>query len=165
MENHRLGGIRKGKPLPRNGEFISLNSKASASSVLELESASGLYDASRATDGGMQTYWAAARTDTLACLTVPLDEKKSFDKITIFEYCDTKNGNDGFSNTRVNRIQQYSIDIWRNGRWLPIYCSDEPMGDCKVINFPKSYSASQIRLRVLKATAAPGIYEFNVIKK
>lgn len=161
--NRRLGGIKKGKPLPRNGEFVSLNSKASASSTLE--SPMGHHDASKATDGGMQTYWAAAKTDTLACLTVSLDEKKGFNKITIFEYCDTKNGSDGFSNTRVNRIQQYSIDIWRNGKWLPIYCSDEPMGDCKVINFPKNYSTSQIRLKVLQATAAPAIYEFNVIKK
>lgn len=161
--NRRLGGIQKGKPLPRNGEFVSLNSKASASSTLE--SKAGIYEATKATDGGMQTYWAAAQTDTLACLIMPLDEKKSFNKISIFECCDIKNGNDGFSNVRINRIQRYTVDIWKDNKWLSVYCSDEPMGDCKVIRFPQNYSTSQIKLKVLKATAAPAIYEFNVIKE
>lgn len=160
--NKRLGGIQKGKPLPRNGRFVSLGRKSEATSVYDDDKR---YGASMAVDGGMQTYWAAAKTDTLATLTVSLNEKESFNKISIFEYCDAKTGNDGFSNVRTNRIQAYSIDILRGNEWTTIYYSDEPMGDCKVIRFPKSYYASQIRLRVEKAIAPPAIYEFNVINK
>ena len=113
----------------------------------------------------MQTCWAAADGDTLATLTIELDEKKGFNKIPIFECCDIKNGDDGFSNVRINRIQAYNIDILDNGKWNTLYCSDEPMGDCKVIQLPHEYHASQIRLQVTKAIAAPAIYEFNVINK
>ena len=111
----------------------------------------------------MQTRWASA--DTTATLTLALDESEPFNKITIFECCDVKNSDDGFSNYRVNRIQDYQIDIMEAGEWKTIYRSDEPMGDCKVIRFPYSYRTSQIRLNILKATAAPSIYEFNVIDK
>lgn len=152
-------GIRKEAPLPRNGKFISLGAPASASSVAQDQEAT--YAAQLAVDGGMQTRWAA--TDTLPELIVQLDEAQRFDKMSIFEYCDTKASDDGFSNTRHNRIQAYSIDIWKNGKWETIYLSDEQMGDCKVIRFPYAYQTPKIRLKVLKATAPPSIYEWNVI--
>ena len=158
--NHRLGGLKKGEALPRNGEFISLGSAATATSASDPSHA-----ASFATDGGMQTYWEAAEGDTLATLTIPLDVTKQFDKISIFECCDIVKSDDMFSNIRLNRIRQYSVDMLQEGRWTTIYCSDEPMGDCKVIRLPQKYSASQIRLRVQKATAPPAIYEFNVIDR
>lgn len=161
IELRRRLGIEDGKPLPRNGKFISLGSKAVASSVWNDDNAR--YGAQYASDGGMQTRWASA--DTTATLTLALDESEPFNKITIFECCDVKNSDDGFSNYRVNRIQDYQIDIMEAGEWKTIYRSDEPMGDCKVIRFPYSYRTSQIRLNILKATAAPSIYEFNVIDK
>ena len=158
--NKRLG-IKKGKPLPRNGKFISLNSNVTASSTYGNDE--DKYGAQFATDGGMQTRWAAA--DTVATLSLTLDEKEPFNKISIFEYCDVKNGADGFSNYRTNRIKDYQIEIWKDGKWETIYRSDVPMGDCKVIHFPYSYRTSQIRLNILKASAPPSIYEFNVIYK
>lgn len=161
--NRRVGGIVKGRPLPRNGRFVSLGSDATASSVLKGDEAK--YGARFATDGGMQTFWAAEMTDTLATLTVNLNEREKFNKISIFEYCDTKSGEDGFSNLRINRIQAYSIDILQDGSWVTIYYSDEPMGDCKVIRFPKRYSTAQIRLKVCKSIAPPSISEFNIIDK
>ncbi|MGN1236176.1 MAG: alpha-L-fucosidase [Bacteroidaceae bacterium] len=157
--NRRLGGIRKGKPLPRNGKFISTGRSVKVSS-----SASG-HDGSCAADGGMQTFWAAAEGDTLASLTLLLDEKEAFNKISVFEYCDMMDGDDGFSNVRINRIKRYAVDIWRNDEWVTIYYSDQPMGDCKVITFPQDYHTSQLRLRVLESTAPPAIYELNVIHK
>lgn len=154
-------GLRKGMPLPKNGSFLSLQSPAFASSVYENNES--LYGAKYATDGGMQTRWAAA--DTTAILTIPIDNSKPFNKIVIFEYCDIKNGDDGFSNYRTNRIQSYRIEIEKNGQWEAIYVSDEPMRDCKVIRFPYPYQTSQIRLNVIKALAPPSVYEFNVIYK
>ena len=157
--NHRVGGIRKNKPLPRNGRFISTGCKTTASSE-----AKG-HKAQAAVDGGMQTYWAAEKNDTTATLVVHTDENESFNKISIFEYCDMKNGDDGFSNVRTNRIRKYAIDILDGNGWTMVYYSDQPMGDCKVIHFPHEYHARQVRLRVIEAAAPPAIYELNIIHK
>lgn len=153
-------GIRKDQPLPRNGKFISIKAPATASSTYGNDEAK--HGATFAVDGGMQTRWASA--DTLATLTIQLNEAEAFNKISIFEYCDELYGKDGFTNTRTNRIQAYNISILQNGQWTPIYSDNQPMGDCKVIRFPKSYHTSQIRLEVTKAIAPPSIYEFNVIR-
>lgn len=155
-------GIKKGKPLPRNGRFISLGAKSNASSVYGNDFEE--YGSQFAVDGGMQTRWAAK--DTLAELIVDLNESDRFNKISIFEYQDERKSNhpnDIFSNQRFNRIQCYTIDIWKDNSWLTIYNDDRPMGDCNVIRFPVYYQTNKIRLKVLKATAPPSIYEFNII--
>ncbi len=154
--------IKKNTPLPKNGRFISLGAKVSASSVYNDEPLK--YGPQMAVDGGMGTRWAAS--DTLPELKIDLNVKDRFNKITIFEYQDVKKStiaNDIFSNYRYNRIQSYTIDIWKNQKWQTIFTDNRPLGDCKVIRFPVYYSTSCIRLKVLKATAPPSIYEFNVI--
>lgn len=152
-------GLKRGKPLPTNGAFRSLERPTTACSVYEDDSRQ--YGAHLAVDGGMQTRWAAA--DTLSTLTIDLDPQEPFDKISIFEYCDTRNGDDGFSNYRTNRIQAYHIDLLQNGQWETIYADTAPMGDCKVIRLSRKYQAEKIRLCVTKATAPASIYEFCVI--
>jgi len=147
--------------LPKNGEFISLHAPAIATSVYKGDTLH--CGANLATDGGMQTRWASA--DTTAVLTLDLESNKPFNKIDIFEYCDVKNGNNGFENTRINRIQLYRIEILNDNRWETIYVSDEPMNDCKVIRFPRHYQTSKLRLNILKASAPPSIYELNVINE
>ena len=155
-------GIKKDKPLPKNGRFISLKANTSASSVFENKQAQ--FGSQLAVDGGMETRWAA--TDTLPELIIDLNAKDRFNKVSIFEFQDTKKStvaNDIFSNYRFNRIQSYNIDIWKNERWQTIYTDNRPMGDCKVIRFPVYYQTSKIRMKVTKAIAPPSIYEFNVI--
>lgn len=152
-------GLASNKPLPTNGTFVSIDAPAQATSVYE--NSKEKYGAHLAVDGGMQTRWAAA--DTLATLTIDLDERKPFTKLSIFEYQDEKYADDGFSNVRVNRIQEYSISILQQGEWKMIYVDNQPMGDCKVIRFPEPYQASKIRLEITKAIAPPSINEFNVI--
>lgn len=151
--------IQKNKPLPKNGTFVSFAAGASASSVYQSDHLH--YGAQMAVDGGMQTRWASE--DSLPELVIQLNEKDRFNKISIFEYCDVKSSADGFSNVRINRIQSYTIDIWKDNSWNTIYTIDEPMGDCKVIRFPRYYQTSKIRLKVLRSSAPPSIYEFNVI--
>jgi alpha-L-fucosidase len=151
--------LRPGKPLPVNGRFISLQKPALASSTDS--SQKPLPEARFAVDGGMQTRWAAK--DTLCELTIALNPDEPFNKISIFEYQDVEESDDGFSNTRTNRIQSYSIDIRKDNRWLTIYRDDTSMGDCKVIRFPEPYQTSEIRINVLKASAPPSIYEICVI--
>ena len=153
--------IKKNKPLPRNGKFISINSPSTAISVLNNNI--DKFGPQLAVDGGMQTSWTAA--DTLPELEIILDEKQAFNKITIFENQIIKVAKDQFTTYRTNRIQSYCIDIWVNNAWKTIYMNEEQMGDCKVIHFPTAYKTSKLKFRVLKATAPPSITELNVIFK
>ena len=153
--------LKKGKPLPTNGVFISHNAITTATSTHENDEQK--HGSWLAVDGGMQTQWTAA--DTLATLTIDLDSQQKFNKVSIFEYQDEKYASDGFTNIRTNRILEYNIAILQNNKWEIIYVGAESMGDCKVINFPKLYSTSKIRLEITNAIAPPSIKEFNVIHK
>jgi alpha-L-fucosidase len=152
-------GISSKKPLPKNGSFISLKKPAAASS--EFVEKEITYKASFVNDGSLDSRWQAA--DTLAEITMDLNPEEVFNKITIFEYPDTKNLPDGFSQIRTGRIQSYSIDILKDGQWHTIYLGTEPMGDCKVIRLPKRFQTSKLRVKILKATALPSLYEVSVI--
>jgi alpha-L-fucosidase len=145
------------KPLPRNGRFISMGKKAFTSSVLDNNQEH--FGAQAAVDGRIQSRWAAA--DLTAELIIELNPDDKFNKISIFEFQDKTET--FIANVRVNRIQQYTVDIWQNENWVPVYVGDESMGDCKVIRFPNHYQTSKIRLNILKSSAPPSIYEFNVI--
>lgn len=85
--------------------------------------------------------------------------------LSIFEACEQHVAPDGFTTERLNRIQEYNIEILENNQWKCIYVSDELMGDCKVIHFPKSYQTSKLRLNITRSIAPPAIYEINVIHK
>ena len=151
-------GIEYGKPLPTGGRYLQVGCPTEASSTWD---GSDECSAAQATDGGLQTRWASK--EHTPTLTLTLNPEESFNKLTIFEYCDTEQMGD-FSNRRINRIESYKIDrLTLDGEWETIYVSDEPMGDCKTIRFPYPYKASKLRLQVLKARDFPSIYEFNVI--
>jgi len=152
-------GIKAGKPLPVNGTFLSTGRKVTASS--SFPDPAGQFDAAAINDGNMQTRWASA--DTTAEVVISLDAAKLFNKISIFEFQDKKDEPDGFSQTRIPRIERYAIDVLSDGKWITIYMSEEPIGDCKVIRLPVGYRTSSLRLRILKAKAPPSIYEMNVI--
>lgn len=152
-------GIKKNKPLPKNGTFISLLQPASANSVFTANNEE--YGAAKVTDGKMDSRWAAK--DITAQLEITLNPNEAFNKISIYEYQDVKNADDGFSQIRIPRITEYSVDILINNQWQTIYLSNETMGDCKVIRFPKKYKTGKLRLNILKATAPPSIYEICVI--
>ncbi|MDF2191437.1 alpha-L-fucosidase [Paraflavitalea sp. CAU 1676] len=154
-------GITAGKPLPRNGRFISLLQPATATSTWPDND--NRYDAAKLTDGNLDSRWASK--DTLATIEIALNPAQSFNKISIFEYKDTKELPDGFSQVRLPRIQEYSVDAWLNGQWQTVYLGQEPMGDCKVIRLVRSYRSSKLRLRITKASAPPSIYEIHVIDR
>jgi alpha-L-fucosidase len=154
-------GLSKGKPLPQNGRFISELKPATASSVYP--DSANRYGAAAVNDGKLNSRWAAS--DTLASLEMDLDPSDSFNKISIFEYKDTKDLPDGFSQIRLPRIQEYAIDIQTNGAWQTIFMEATPMGDCKVVRLPRSYHASKLRFRVTKASAPPSLYEICVIDR
>ena len=153
-------GLVPGKPLPKNGKFVSERRPAKASSVYPAD-ANNQYDGSKVTDGKLDSRWASA--DTLASLEISLDPSEYFNKISIFEYKDVKNSKDGFSQLREPRIREYAVDIRRNGQWETIFLGHEPMGDCKVIHLPRRYKTDVLRFRVTKASDLPSIYEISVI--
>ena len=71
------------------------------------------YSASFVNDGSPDSRWIAI--DGLAELTIDLNPAEAFNKLSIFEYQDTKNLRDEFSQLRTGRIQEYGIDILQNG--------------------------------------------------
>lgn len=153
-------GLSMKKPLPKNGRFISEHKPVKASSVWgEKEKR---YEGSNVTDGSLDSRWASV--DTLASLEIELDPAAPFNKISIFEYKDTKDLADGFSQERLPRIKEYTVDIMQNGHWETVYLGFEPMGDCKVIRLPRSYKTGKLRFNVTKASAPPSIYEISVIQ-
>lgn len=153
-------GLSQGKPLPKNGKFISFHKPVTASSVWK-DDKGNVYEGTAVNDGKLDTHWTAA--DTLATVEIALDANEPFNKISIFEAQDEKNLPDGFSQIRIPRIQQYSIDILQNNQWETIFLGDEPMGDCKIIRLPISYKTTKLRFKVLKATGLPSINEICVI--
>lgn len=153
-------GLKANKPLPKEGKNISLLKPVNATSAYKDKDKN--YSASFINDGSLDSRWQAA--DTLAELTIDLNPANTFNKISIFEYQDTKKLPDGFSQLRMGRIGEYSIDILMNGQWQTIYLGTEPMGDCKVIQLPKSYHTNKLRFKVIKASALPSLYELSVIQ-
>lgn len=147
------------QPLPKNGKCISLHKEVRASSEDTLKG--NKLASSFINDGSLDTRWQCA--DSVGYVEIMLDAAQAFNKISIFEYQDEKDGPDGFSQIRVPRIQEYSIDIWVKGEWKTVYLSDEPMGDCKVIHLPVPYQTSKLRLNVLKSSGHPSITELSVM--
>ncbi|MES2773851.1 MAG: alpha-L-fucosidase [Bacteroidota bacterium] len=152
-------GLSSNKPLPKNGKFISLEQHTVATS--EFTDKDKKYRATFINDGNLDSRWLAA--DTLTEIIIDLNPADAFNKITIFEYQDTRNLPDGFSQVRSGRILEYSIDILKDGQWQTLYLGTEHMGDCKVVNLPRNYTTSQLRFKVLKASAPPSLYELSVI--
>jgi alpha-L-fucosidase len=152
-------GLSANKTLPKNGKYISLLKPVATTN--EFTDKDKRYSASFVNDGSLDSRWLAV--DTLAELTIDLDPAEAFNKISIFEYQDTKNLPDGFSQLRTGRIMEYSIDILRKGQWQTIYLGNEPMGDCKVIRLARSYKTNKLKLKIVRATAPPSLYELSVI--
>lgn len=151
-------GIKPDMPLPAGGRYLPLKVVSVTS---EWPSETGEYSGYKMCDGGMQTRWASA--ELTPSVEFELEPDAEFDKITIFEYCDTESLGD-FSNRRHNRIQAYSIEAFCDGRWSTIHVSDTPVGDCGVIRFRDPVKASRLRLHVIESTAPPSIYEFSAVK-
>ena len=147
-------GIKHDAPLPKGVKSLAL--QATATSQWD---ESDEYSPMRACDGGLQSRWASH--DITPSIEFTLNPDEPFDKITIFEYCDTEQLGD-FSNRRINRIQAYNIERFNDGVWETIYVSDTPMGDCKTIRFPYSYKAEKVRLNITAASDFPSIYEFSI---
>jgi alpha-L-fucosidase len=153
-------GLTPGKPLPKNGQLVSGRRPVEASSMLEEKGVR--YEAANVNDGNMDSRWSAA--DSLASLEISLDPALGFNKISIFEYKDTKEAADGFSQVRQPRILAYNIQVLTGGKWETVYLGDAPMGDCKVIRLPRVYHGSRLKLNVLASSGLPSINEINVFR-
>lgn len=149
-------GLKPAAPLPSGGRYLDLKA-ADASSVWQNDPE---YAPGKACDGGLQSRWASEVLTPYIEFEIPKGEK--FDKIVMFEYCDTEQLGD-FSNRRINRIQRYSIQFLKDGVWQTIHVSDTPIGDCLSLKLNRPYTADRVRLTVAEATDYPSIYEFSLI--
>lgn len=151
-----LLGIRGGKtPLPKAPVNQASGVAAEADSVLSEDQ-----DASKAVDGSLERTRWTAKTNT-ASLTLTPEKPFLFDRISIHEHSEMKPLGDKFSQLRLFRAQEFSIDALQNGKWNTIHSGTE-IGAAKVLRFPKKIEADKLRLRVTKASAPPGIHLITV---
>jgi alpha-L-fucosidase len=125
-------GANPGKPIPRNllaGASVSADSEAADA------------PASGAVDGNPETHWAAGKTQ--AAMTFKLASEQSIDRIRIREF----KAASGFA------IQEFVLEALVNGSWRGVYEGTE-VGTSLLIRIP-TVEASQLRIRVLKASSQP----------
>lgn len=151
-----LLGIRGGRtPLPKAPVNQAAGVSAHADSVWSAD-----FEASKAVDGSLErTRWVAK--DKRATLTLLPAQPFVFDRISIHEYSEMKPLGDNFSQLRLFRIEEYGIDALQQGRWNTIHTGKE-IGAAKVIRFPEKIIAEQLRLRITRSKAPPGIHLITV---
>jgi alpha-L-fucosidase len=151
-----LLGIRGGEtPLPKAPVNQAFGVAAEADSVSSPE-----HDASMAVDGSLERTRWAANTPT-ASLTLSPKTPFHFDRISIHEYSERKDLGDNFSQLRLFRIQEFSIDALQNGKWNTIHSGTE-IGAAKVLRFPQKILAEKLRMRITQASAPPSIHLITV---
>ncbi len=146
-----LLGIRGGdKPLPK----APVNQAAGVSAVSDSVLKAG-YEASMAVDGSLErSRWAAK--DNVANLTLSPETPFHFDKISINEHAEIKELGDGFSQQRIFRIQEFTIDALEDGEWKTIHEGKE-IGAARVIRFVTKHKAEKLRIRITKSSAPPSL--------
>ncbi len=151
-----LLGIRGGKtPLPKAPVNQAAGVAAEADSVWSEE-----YVPSKAVDGSLEKTRWAAKTNT-ASLTLTPEKPFDFDRISIHEHPEKKGLGDSFSQLRIFRIEEFSIDALQNGKWNTIH-SGTDIGATKVLRFPEKIKAEKLRLRITKASGPPSILLITV---
>ena len=103
----------------------------------------------QALDGDLNTYWAAPANESLPTLTVTFSGPVTFDRTMTMERL-----NEG------QHIEEYSIEVLEGGKWRQVAHANA-IGHKKIDVFPPVTSTA-VRLRILSATGAIGVREFQV---
>lgn len=104
---------------------------------------------SRAFDDDPDTFWSAPPNAHGAVLEVSFPKPVSFDRTVVMEWLNAG-----------QRIQKYDIQAWDGKGWQTLHAGTS-IGHKKIGIFPKS-AAAKVRLRILMATDAPHIREFQI---
>jgi alpha-L-fucosidase len=100
-------------------------------------------------DGDPDTFWSAPANSHSAVLEVDFPKPTSFDRTVVMEWL-----NDG------QRIEKYDIQAWDGQNWQTLHTGTS-LGHKKIDIFRRT-TAERVRLRILMATDAPHIREFQV---
>jgi alpha-L-fucosidase len=150
-------GIRNGKgKLPTGPINLTFKQKITASSALQN------FEAEKANDYSLETYWAAS--DSIADLEITFDYQTSFDRVVLFEKGEMKDLGDKFSKIRTFNIEEFELLSYANGTWDTFYTGDI-IGATKVINLPNVILAEKIKLRILKSKGSPALFHIAVSKQ
>jgi len=106
-------------------------------------------DASSVCDGDPDTFWSAPVNSHAATVEVDFPKPTSFDRTVVMEWL-----NDG------QRIQKYDVQAWDGGQWRTLHAGTS-IGHKKIDVFPRT-TAERMRLRILSASDAPHIREFQI---
>jgi alpha-L-fucosidase len=119
--------------------------KATASNVYKNDHE---FSADKLTDGDSRTRWATDNDQKSAWVEFDLGKATTFDSAVATE---------GW-----NRIEEFAIEIRDgHGGWKAIYTGGKIGGDGRLIRFPP-VTAARVRLNILRATAGPTIWDFEI---
>lgn len=106
-------------------------------------------DEERALDRNPDTFWSAPVGSHSAVLEVTLAQPVTFDHSLTMEWL-----NDG------QHIQHYAIEVYRDGKWLPVV-SGRAIGHKRIDQFVP-VTASRVRLHILASSGQAHIREFQL---
>jgi alpha-L-fucosidase len=102
-----------------------------------------------ALDNNPATFWSAPTGSHNATLEVRLPKPVTFDHASTMEWL-----------VEGQMVQQYSVDIWQDGKWKPIV-SSYAIGHKKIDSFAP-VTTDRVRLNILASTGEARIREFAV---
>ena len=100
-------------------------------------------------DGDPETFWSAPANSQSAVLEAVFPRPTSFDRTVVMEWL---NGG--------QRVQKYDIQAWDGRNWQILHAGTS-LGHKKIDIFRRT-TAERVRLRILMATDAPRIREFQI---
>jgi alpha-L-fucosidase len=103
----------------------------------------------RALDGDPDTFWSAPAGSHHATIEVSFATPITFDHALTMEWLNTG-----------QHIQNYSVEIYRNGKWIQIF-KGNAMGHKRIDHFAP-VTASRVRLNILSSSAEAHIREFQL---
>ena len=106
-------------------------------------------DEELALDGNPDSFWSAPAGSHSAVLEVTFTQPITFDHALTMEWL-----NDG------QHIEQYAIEVYRNGKWLPVV-SGRAIGHKRIDPF-RPVTASRVRLHILASSGQAHIREFQL---
>ncbi|MDX2429444.1 MAG: alpha-L-fucosidase [Bacteroides sp.] len=125
---------------------LALNASVETS---ELRGDSRKFNASKAVDGNLDTYWTTDDGVTAASLTIDFGKELTFNRFLAREYIPLG-----------QRVRSFSIEAWVDGAWMEID-KQTTIGSKRILRFD-NVSSEKLRLNILDARACPLISSVEV---
>ncbi|SEW33840.1 alpha-L-fucosidase [Chitinophaga arvensicola] len=102
-------------------------------------------------DGTNTTYWATGDDATTATITLTFKQSVTFNRIVLQEYI-----------ALGQRVKAFSVEVLEKGAWKEI-AKETTIGHKRILRL-SDYTATQVRINILDAKAAPVISEVQLYK-